>query len=315
MSLSPSSSFANINWGDSSLSSDDVLQPSASGSQLPNTNSPPPGRSPVGGPSTPARRIPRLDDLFNFQIVVFQVEDALFQVLKNGFNVPGTIFEAMFALPMSDTDHSLLEGNSLENPIVLQGVKADQFRVFLSVLYPFISQATVSSYDDWVAVLHLATMWEFKEIRNKAINALSNLIKDRPVPERIILGRDYHVVDWLRDEYIQVAQRKNLKLEELCAPSSLSLDWETAAKIFSIRETSLMETGYSNMHCSTCSVYHGPGYDVLSCRCRLSALINQVFRTEFEAMTDHPVHVDPPLPGVGANAAVKGKKKKGSKAN
>ena len=97
-----------------------------------------------------------LDHTFNFQIVVFKVysnpssheesittffqkvENTLFQVLRNGFNVPGTPFEAMFAPPQTLTDDDSIEGNtgSLENPIHLPGIKVDHFRSFLRILYP-----------------------------------------------------------------------------------------------------------------------------------------------------------------------------------
>jgi hypothetical protein len=64
------------------------------------------------------------------------VENTLFNVVKNGFNVPGTPFEAMFALPQAQTDSSSIEGSSLENPIHLLGIKVDHFRSFLRILYP-----------------------------------------------------------------------------------------------------------------------------------------------------------------------------------
>ena len=63
-----------------------------------------------------------------------KVENRLFQVLRNGFNVPGTPFEAMFTLPQAQTDS--IEGSSLENPIHLPGIKVDHFRSFLCILYP-----------------------------------------------------------------------------------------------------------------------------------------------------------------------------------
>ena len=63
-----------------------------------------------------------------------KVENRLFQVLRNGFNVPGTPFEAMFTLPQAQTDS--IEGSSLENPIHLPGIKVDHFRSFLRILYP-----------------------------------------------------------------------------------------------------------------------------------------------------------------------------------
>ena len=58
----------------------------------------------------------------------------LFKVLRNGFNVPGTPFEAIFAPQTTDT--TSIEGSSLENPIRLPGVKVDHFRSFLRNLYP-----------------------------------------------------------------------------------------------------------------------------------------------------------------------------------
>ena len=62
-----------------------------------------------------------------------KVENMLFKVFRNGFNVPGTPFEAMFALPQTQTDN--IEGSNFENPIHLPGVKAHHFRSFLRVLY------------------------------------------------------------------------------------------------------------------------------------------------------------------------------------
>ena len=99
-----------------------------------------------------------LDNDFDFQLVVFEVyfpvfkssheekchfnmiffqkvENTLFKVLRNGFNIPETPFEAMFSLPQTQTDGSI-EGNSLENPIHLPGVKVEHFRSFLRILYP-----------------------------------------------------------------------------------------------------------------------------------------------------------------------------------
>ena len=71
-----------------------------------------------------------------------KVENTLFQVLRNGFNVPGTPFEAMFALPQTQSDG--IEGSSLENPIYLPGIKVDHFRSFLRILYPLYVLMTLS---------------------------------------------------------------------------------------------------------------------------------------------------------------------------
>ena len=69
-----------------------------------------------------------------------KVEDTLFQVLRNGFDLPGTPFEAMFALPQTETS---IEGSSLENPFYLPGIKVEHFRSFLRILYPLCVLTTL----------------------------------------------------------------------------------------------------------------------------------------------------------------------------
>jgi len=62
--------------------------------------------------------------------------------LTSTFNVPGTPFEAMFALPqgsgtdVNDTGATPCEGISDDNLIVLHQVEEDDFRAFLKVLFP-----------------------------------------------------------------------------------------------------------------------------------------------------------------------------------
>ena len=103
-------------------------------------------------------------------------------MIRNGFEVPGTIFEAMFALPQANENGTPIEGTSLDNPIILDGVAEEQFRAFFACsisVVGFYQQTVVhfqytlthprsagrppvASLEDWVGVLHLATMWEFK---------------------------------------------------------------------------------------------------------------------------------------------------------
>ena len=94
---------------------------------------------------------PSVHPNFNFELVVFRVSsalhsrpthlilflkagDTLFKVIKNGFQVPGTVFEAMFALPPGG--EAPVEGTSIKTPIVLEGVDEQHFHAFLRVLYP-----------------------------------------------------------------------------------------------------------------------------------------------------------------------------------
>ncbi|PPR06868.1 hypothetical protein CVT26_003992 [Gymnopilus dilepis] len=281
------------------------------------------------GGSSNKKPIRRLDDTFNFQIVVFQVEDTLFQVLKNGFNVPGTPFETMFATPQASEDilNSPLEGSTLGEPIDLSGIKVEHFRAFLRILYPFIGQVPVTSFEDWVGVLDLATMWFFDEIRTKAINALTGLMKEKPVLERIALARKYRVPDWLKDGYVEIAMKRPLNVDELVGHAfpeqeghpedgqdtsaywkeraekmeMFARSWEAVARICTIQtvaSTTASQNAYGNQHCGTCNVYYGPGYPQLPlCKCRITTKVEEVFRKELEDLKQDTKYTDPALPG------------------
>jgi len=71
-------------------------------------------------------------------ILLFKAGDTLFKVIKNGFQVPGTVFEAMFSLPPGG--ELPVEGTSIETPIVLEGIDEQHFDAFLRVLYPLYVQ-------------------------------------------------------------------------------------------------------------------------------------------------------------------------------
>ena len=95
----------------------------------------------------------------------------------------------MFALPTGNDNEGRGEGSSLEFPILLDGVAEDQFRAFLSVLYPLwvaihhlknvlthprsAGGPPVTGFEDWIGVLHLATMWEFKLVSSKKLPFLN----------------------------------------------------------------------------------------------------------------------------------------------
>jgi len=111
--------------------------------------------------------------------------------------------------------------------------------------------------------------------------------------ERIFLGARYGIVDWLRDGYTEMIQRPALKIEDLRG-SPFSLNWETIAKLFCARDSLL--PGNYNYTC--CGGTHGPSYPGYArhCRCRTIAVVDQVFKADFETMRDNPGLSDPPLP-------------------
>ncbi|KAF8800854.1 hypothetical protein BYT27DRAFT_7262582 [Phlegmacium glaucopus] len=285
---------------------------SCAASPLPTYDDTSAGDGPWAGPSI-ENPIIRLDNVFNFQIVVFQVENMLFQVLRNGFNVPGTPFEAMFALPNAamGVDGASLEGSSLENPIYLPGIKVDHFRTFLRILYPFIDRTPIVEFDEWIGVLNLATMWSFQEIRAKAIVQLSDLIKQKKVLERIALGREYRVAQWLHP--LDRNWEADAKRWE-----AVAMAWETLARICYIQTRVAASINNScNTYCSPCGISVGPSYPGnFPCKCRILPIVDEVFREELGSMEEKPNYVEdedllpPPLKSAGLPTDSKGEKKK-----
>ncbi|KAF9536800.1 hypothetical protein CPC08DRAFT_731502 [Agrocybe pediades] len=226
-----------------------------------------PGASPWGSLALTKSPVAasKLDAVFNFQIIVFQVEDTVFEVLKSGFNVPGSIFETMFSLPQGSSEEgSGTEGSSREHPIFLPGVTASEFRIFLRVLYPFMNQSGVTKSDEWLSVLRLATLWDFKKIRSRAITHLNyhSFLTKKSAAEKISIGRQYRVACWIKDGYETLCQDPPQNLGETNGPSEpFGLDWETIAKIYIVREKMRRE-------------------------CRYATAIQEVFKSELSEMND-----------------------------
>ncbi|KAF9525866.1 hypothetical protein CPB83DRAFT_858761, partial [Crepidotus variabilis] len=160
-----------------------------------------------------------------FDMVTFEVENTRFRVPKNGFVKANPRFFDRFSLPR------LPMGNRTssveEQTIALAGITADAFHGLMLLMYPF---EETPSYNEWIGALDLATQWNFKDIRAKAILALSTLnrsgnISQTPT-ELILLAKKYKVKVWLREEYIKFVKMDDLKLEHL-----RTLDWETISRI------------------------------------------------------------------------------------
>ncbi|KAJ3500255.1 hypothetical protein NLJ89_g9879 [Agrocybe chaxingu] len=241
------------------------------------------------------------DAKFYFQIVVFGVGNTIFRVPRHGFEVPGTIFEALFALPPSPNDVGGIEGLSDDHPIVLDGVEEDHFRGFLGALYPFVQ---VMTYNDWFGALHLATMWEFGEIREKVISAMSPMLAEKDAAEIVLLAKKYRVVDWLRDAYTRLVEQPTLTLADVRSP--FTLDFETIAQIFYIRSASPHYT-IQFVYCPYCTnniqgyqscPYCSQGRSLGNRATTRKDLLQDVFKAEFDSMVPRDDHVDPPLPPV-----------------
>lgn len=84
--------------------------------------------------------------------------------------------------------------------------------------------------EGWIAVLKLATMWSFKDIRKLAISELTEQSVE-PV-EKVLLARACSVPGWLRAGYNTLARRPDvLSLEE-----AERIGYRTAVRLFHVRE-------------------------------------------------------------------------------
>jgi len=62
---------------------------------------------------------------------------------------------------------------------------------------------------------------------------LSALNTQRDIIEIILLAKKYRIKTWLRESYLAIVQRKELKIDDMLSPRTL--DWETISRIFAIQ--------------------------------------------------------------------------------
>ncbi|KAF9523865.1 hypothetical protein CPB83DRAFT_862227 [Crepidotus variabilis] len=252
---------------------------------------------------------PSRDTSFYFRNVIFKVENKLFCVPRHGFEVPGTVFEAMFALPAPGvTTLETMEGMTDDNPIVLP-VEKTSFRGFLRMMYPFSGHPPLE-IKDWLGALELANMWSFSKIRCDAIQQLNSYFQQLPAKEAVILAKKFRVENWLREGYRKLVEGEHLTLEELretpvLEESTLVVLFYTKYRLFQQRA----KNGY--MICSECNTHtYGP------CpKCYVRIIVNEGFKQELEDMKIVALE-DPPLPvveGINEAQVVSNSKKKKKK--
>lgn len=162
----------------------------------------------------------------HYEKVVFQVEETLFRLPKDPFLVPGIRFPARIPY-REDTG----PGTTDADPIHLTDVTEKQFRGFLLIVQPKSDPSM--KYEQLMDALHLATLWRFKDVREKAISRLSRIIRARGSIETILLAKEYRIQEWLREGYIKLAQKEYLIIEDLRGGQH-RLDWETVSRIFAL---------------------------------------------------------------------------------
>jgi hypothetical protein len=139
----------------------------------------------------------------------------------------------MFALPTGEGTEC--EGSSDQQPLRLEGYLAEDFRQFLRVLVPmYVSHirplssrlvtvcvrlstdisidrlrhhdAEILTHDQWISVLKLATVWNFRGVRKTAIHKLDKYAAKDPV-QRLIVCKQYKILRWLVPTINELARR------------------------------------------------------------------------------------------------------------
>jgi len=130
--------------------------------------------------------------------------------------------------------------------------------------------------------------------------------------ERIALAREYKVVEWLQDTYLELTLKTTLDLEELRPAEpyfndesnpleknweATSWHWETLARISNLQTkvaASIRSFARFLYHCYECDMEYGGSYsNGCLCKCRLLAMVDEAFRGE---LASYPGHVEHPLP-------------------
>jgi len=172
-------------------------------------------------------------DLYYFDLVVFQVEDALFKVPKNHF-ATSSVFATIFTLPPGEND---VEGTE-DKPFVLHGISEIDFESLLKLMYPPPLANIKLTQQDWISVLKLCTLWEFTDIRERAIQELLKEEIKMGTIEKMECGKSYQVQEMLLGGYAELLKRT----ETITAEEAERLGWRTAAKLLLLREEYLSTT-------------------------------------------------------------------------
>ncbi|TFK20803.1 hypothetical protein FA15DRAFT_673152 [Coprinopsis marcescibilis] len=180
----------------------------------------------------------KYNNMFCWEPIWFKVEDELFCVPRSGFaEAKDSVFDNMFSAPTSGVP---VEGRDKEHPIGLEDSKKDVI-CLLKYMYPTITHFVVKTKtvdiqlkkEEWISVLKLATKWDMTDIRKTAIQSLSGSLYVLTSTEKLSLGREFRVRDWVAEGIKALAQDINVRLVQLRVHG-----WETAAQILDIRSQS-----------------------------------------------------------------------------
>ncbi|KAG8765759.1 hypothetical protein FRC12_007302 [Ceratobasidium sp. 428] len=173
---------------------------------------------PVAKPIDPQQILRKHSKFYlNDCLITIQIEDTLFNVHKSQL-LKSETFRDMFSLgvatPNNDSIKHAVSGEGSEsNPIKLSGIRADDFEKLITVLYTFHHSNNKPTEDGSLLLpaLHLANMWNFKELRESLIPLTEKTLSD---VDKIFYAREFGVNEWLASAHVQLCMRNTLLTKE-----------------------------------------------------------------------------------------------------
>jgi len=160
------------------------------------------------------------------------------------------VFATMFQLPQDP--NAMVDGKTDKQPIMLEGVKTEDFKQLLRVMYAryvghsnniFILKLKLPSAfaeeeklaeQEWVSVLVLAARWAMERLHQLAIKKLTQKIATDPY-KLVVMGLEHNVDSWLVRGILLLVLREDPMGEEDANRIGIS----AVLKVSTIREWTL----------------------------------------------------------------------------
>ncbi|KAF8627630.1 hypothetical protein AX15_004326 [Amanita polypyramis BW_CC] len=109
--------------------------------------------------------------------IILRVADVLFRLWDEPFRASSRLFQERY-FPLRAPFGACIGTD--DEPIVIDGVRPYEFDRFLGVIFPPFHRGASSFFsdyhlDDWLAVLKLATAWEFPGVREIALDRIGSM--------------------------------------------------------------------------------------------------------------------------------------------
>ncbi|KDQ56480.1 hypothetical protein JAAARDRAFT_312836 [Jaapia argillacea MUCL 33604] len=185
--------------------------------------------------------------------IIFRVGKILFRFHRSVFEPLSATFRDMVATSASESslEGKLVEqGSCEENPIIISNMKAEDFTIFLGLIYPYLRVKQHSpSLQDWITILRQAHHWGVPTIKATAAQNIHAGSLD-PV-EKIALWQRYSLdAKQLASSFDDLQVRP----EPLSVAEGELLGIDSIVKISAAREKVLAKPAWN---CSTCASKRG----------------------------------------------------------